>query len=159
MSAAVSYACLFHEGRRAPRRKQKRNWFSKCFGYCFYKRLHIFCIAFQIEVFEFRIVRIFNCAVVADGEIAAVHVNTADCIANAVFSIVSVYYFLLIFFAHAGQRIACRFRQCCSKSFNFLIRFVRVQVNDLHFLIFHIRNQRCLIVSCFDAIFPKDGCM
>ena len=30
---------------------------------------------------------------------------------------------------------------------------------DMHFLIFRVRDQCSFIVSCFDAIFPKDGCV
>ena len=159
MPTAVSYAGLFQESWRGPWGKQQGDWFSKCFGNSFYERLHVFCISFQAKIPEFRIVRVFDCAVIADGEVTAVHVNPADRIANAVFSIIRFYYFLTVFLTHAGQCIACGLGECGAKSLNFLIRLVRVQVDDLHFLIFRVRDQCSFIVSCFDAIFPKDGCV
>ena len=85
--------------------------------------------------------------------------NPANRIANAVFSIIRFYYFLTFFLTHTGQCIACGLGECGAKSLNFLIRLVRVQVDDLHFLIFRVRDQCSFIVSCFDAVFPKDGCM
>ena len=63
------------------------------------------------------------------------------------------------FFLCLSHFSACGLGECGAKSLNFLIRLVRVQVDDLHFLIFRVRDQCSFIVSCFDAIFPKDGCV
>lgn len=40
-----------------------------------------------------KVRRVFDCAVVADREITAVHVNPTDRIADAVFSVIRFYYF------------------------------------------------------------------
>ena len=85
--------------------------------------------------------------------------DTADGVADTVFSVISIYYFFLVFPAHAGQGITGGFRERGTKALNGLIRLVRVQIDDLHLLIFGIRDQRGFVVSCFDAVFPKDRCV